>query len=921
MIKSTHQNKLKLMTWNARFLKNKVQELQQFLYRQEIDIACIQETHIYKKESTFIPGYTCIRKDKPTPNTKEKELNPKTKPFKTGLCIYIKNNIRYKKIPYNDSETSMDSQGITIEGTQNIINIYNIHQNPSNIIRAPELNHILNDNNNTTIIAGDWNSKSKNWNNTIENNNGKKLLRHAIQYGYQIVAPTQPTYIPDISKSRPSIMDFYIAKNTTNNLEAITVPDLNSDHNPVILLLEKNIALIENLHYNYKKANWDRLQKNLEDYKKTYTNIPLTPNEIEKEITSLTKTIQTQMKQCIPKGKVIINTYEIDRRTNEIIKTRNRARKLWQATRNPIMRALKNKLSKRVKYRIDQQKEKYMENEIKKLDNKDNTLWKNLNKFEKKKQIIHKIVSDNQTYTNDQEIAEAIAVNYEHIYKGNEQLGEYETEMEVQRSITGLQNEKITEETMIEYTNKTEITTIIKNLKNKKAPGEDGLQGIVIKKLPDNVIERLIDIFNSSIHHSYFPKFWKNAKIIPIHKPGKDPTQPTSYRPISLLPILSKIFEKIIKNRLETLNIKLTQDEQCGFKKNHSTEHQLCRIVQDVGLGRMNNKKTMMILLDIEKAFDKIWIDGLIHKLIQLQIPSHLIKIIQNYMQDRTFQVSYNNTLSNKKTANAGVIQGSVLGAILFNIYISDLPETKYLKKTLFADDTALYRTGNLKKKETLLIQKDLDTMNQYYQKWKIKINENKTEGIIFHNKKDDLIHKPTFNGTNIEWKPKVKYLGTILDKKLNWIQNVKYMRNKAKIGQSKIYRLINKKSKLKTELKILLYKAIIRPVITYAPTAWKNIAETNQKKLQVIQNSTLRIILNKERSHKTSELHKEAKIEKLREFQDRLIVNFTEKTKTIDNPQIQKLGLYNPAKIGSNKHGHKTLLLLPNKKPFTLKS
>lgn len=164
----------------------------------------------------------------------------------------------------------------------------------------------------------------------------------------------------------------------------------------------------------------------------------------------------------------------------------------------------------------------------------------------------------------------------------------------------------------------------------------------------------------------------------------------------------------------------------------HATTHQLTRLVQDIAIGFTRQDH----LLYIEKAFDKIWKDGLIHKLIKLKLPKQLIKIIQSYLQNRTFQVKYKGTLSNKKHADAGVVQGRLLGPILFNIFLHDMSKTKFVKIGLFADDTLIYRTGSHSHREIKLIQDELNVLSEYYQEWKIKINSDKTQGIIFTHKK-----------------------------------------------------------------------------------------------------------------------------------------------------------------------------------------
>ncbi|KAI5748825.1 hypothetical protein M8J76_002286 [Diaphorina citri] len=342
------------------------------------------------------------------------------------------------------------------------------------------------------------------------------------------------------------------------------------------------------------------------------------------------------------------------------------------------------------------------------------------------------------------------------------------------------------------------------------------------------------DIINSSIDRCYFPNIWKNANIVPIEKPGKPIDDPLSYRPISLLPILSKLYEKVIQKRIEETGIQITQDEQCGFKKQHSTVHQLTKITQDIATGFTQgcnrHKSTVMILLDVEKAFDRVWRDGLIYKLIKLGLPRQIVKITKSYMEGRTFQVLYKKSKSNRYVAEAGVVQGSILGPLLFNAFIHDMPETKMIKKGLYADDTALYRTGNFTgKKEIRLMQKDLDSMSEFFSKWKIKINSGKTQGIVFtYNRKMKHIHTLTFHSQGINWTKNVKYLGTYLDSRLTWQKNTHYMSTKARIGLAKIHRLIHNKSKLNIKLKTLLYKSIVRPVISYAPSAWHAAATTH---------------------------------------------------------------------------------------------
>jgi hypothetical protein len=177
-------------------------------------------------------------------------------------------------------------------------------------------------------------------------------------------------------------------------------------------------------------------------------------------------------------------------------------------------------------------------------------------------------------------------------------------------------------------------------LKSRKAAGPDGIQNTVLKNLPVKALRLLATIYNARITSSYFPVCWKLAKIIMLPKPNNDHSSPLNYRPISLLNSLAKLFEKVLLKRshftLRKLN--LIREDQYGFKKGHSTTHPVLRLIERITLGFNINKTTLALFLDIERAFDKVWITGLLSKLIKAEIPAQLIHII--YIATSTTEVS-----------------------------------------------------------------------------------------------------------------------------------------------------------------------------------------------------------------------------------------------------------------------------------------
>lgn len=229
-------------------------------------------------------------------------------------------------------------------------------------------------------------------------------------------------------------------------------------------------------------------------------------------------------------------------------------------------------------------------------------------------------------------------------------------------------------------------------MKIKKAPGIDGIPNILVKRLPMAGIEFLTKIINACIDLCYFPSHFKTAKVISILKPSKDPKMATSYRPISLLSSIGKIFERIIRNKLNNFLTEnsILKDEQFGFKEEHSTVQQIKRIINIITDNKKRRKSTGMVLLDIEKAFDTVWHDGLLYKLSLFGTPMYLIKLIASFLRDRSFVVDVRGKQSSHKSIPAGVAQGSVLSPLLWTVYTSDLKVPRKCEAGYYADDTAL---------------------------------------------------------------------------------------------------------------------------------------------------------------------------------------------------------------------------------------
>ncbi|GFU56677.1 probable RNA-directed DNA polymerase from transposon X-element [Trichonephila clavipes] len=389
---------------------------------------------------------------------------------------------------------------------------------------------------------------------------------------------------------------------------------------------------------------------------------------------------------------------------------------------------------------------------------------------------------------------------------------------------------------------------------------------------------------------------WKEAIIFPINKPGKDPHLATSYRPISLLSTISKLTESIILHRLKNFinEHNLLNPNQYGFTNKLSTLHPLLRLTEHISEGFQKRKSTGAVFLDIQKAFDRVWINGLTFKLISYNLPPPLIHLIHSYLTNRSFKIRINETLSNEHSVSAGCPQGSLLGPLLFNLYVNDIPDYTLTKINLYADDTAIHATYKNLSTITFAINKHLHHLQNFYDKWKISINVEKSTAIIF-TKKQSLPPPIMMYNKQIPWSQEAKYLGIIFDTRLTWKKHIQYTRDKFRKIMFKLYPLIGRNSHLSRENKVLLYTAVMRPIIAYASPVWGYAAKTNINILDTLQNSLIRMIVKATRYMRNDDIRKALKITSFKTHIQNLAVNFFNDLPATNNLNMLNLTSYIP--------------------------
>ena len=403
-----------------------------------------------------------------------------------------------------------------------------------------------------------------------------------------------------------------------------------------------------------------------------------------------------------------------------------------------------------------------------------------------------------------------------------------------------------------------EVYNILLNLNPNKAADFYGISPKFLKIAANYLYKNLTNIYNHSFTTGVFPDKMKIAKVVPVFKSGSR-MEVKNYRPISLLPIFSKIFEKLMHSRIYKFlqSNKIIFKNQYGFQKNKSTEHAILDIQSKIVDAYENKEIPCCIFLDFAKAFDTVNHNILLNKLNHYGIRGNCLKWLHSYLTTRNQCVQIGNKLSSALPITCGVPQGSVLGPLLFLVYINDIANSSdKIQFQLFADDTCIFYSH----RDKTILENTLNNELNHVSNWlianKLSLNVDKSNVLTFRNKNsnDDQILNLSINGEQLKEKIFAKYLGVFFYHKLTWDYQIEHITTKLVKGNALLAKL---RHFVPEKTMLGVYNALIQPHLDYGILSWSSSAQSHLSKIEKLQNKSVRIISFKKREDLPSPLYK----------------------------------------------------------------
>lgn len=829
--------------------RNKFDELKCIInsFNETIHIIVLSETWIKSEDqgkSLQIPCYTHY-------------YNFRQNSRGGGVSIFVHNNLKHNLI---DQKAEEDNHYLWIHISKFSLNIGAVYKpertNLKNFIEtySAQIQRMK-----RSVVFGDFNV-----NLLISDNSTRKYKNIYKENGYRIINKIDPQYCTRETETTRTILDHVCSNLKDHSFHLAIVDSAMSDHKHIYFEIQSYQPPTPK-KISYTALDYNKLYKHFQRAQETQSDI-----SYERLIHNLTFSI----KQSQTTKTKVLNPPRKDWINKEIIKGLENRNKLWRDykkdTSNKEIEQNFRKQKNEMTELIQKTKNTYYHKCFESTAKKPRKMWELINDLSKNKikdfSGPDKLIADSGEITDKQEICEEFNSYFSSIGTtlANEIPSRYHIHRTLRPTPSSTQSPELHEITPV---NTDEIVKIIDSLDPNTSCGIDGISTKAIKCVKSLIVDDLTKCINHCFEIGTFPDNLKIAKVSPIYKSGTK-SDPSNYRPISVLPTLSKIFEKILHSRLETFlnSINFFYKNQYGFRRKSNTLAATIDFVTKIK-NKLDQKQVALgVFVDLKKAFDTVSHHLLLEKLFAIGIKGKVFKLLESYLQNRQQMVKISENQSSAKLITCGVPQGSILGPLLFLVYINDIYQIDLQGDvTLYADDTSIIYYGHSVEVILPQAQCDLNKLDEWFKYNLLTVNTNKTNYVIFHSKNKKLKDNTQLriNNQPIQKKYKEKYLGIILDNQLNWKPHIEKIHSKLVSLTGALHGIAKCFPK---QVRYLIYNSLVKPHLDYLIEIWGTAAQSNLKVIQTMQNKLIKILFNYHYRTSTEKLYKETGIMNIRQ-------------------------------------------------------
>ena len=821
------------------FQTKKLLDLQAFLYTHEPDIVVINETwlnsYIGNNEIVSDSLYTIFRKDR-----SEIDKQKYGKIGGGGVMILCKNNsdVQYSTIT---EQTDLPIISILVKPKKgpklcfSTYYRYDYSDHESNS-EAERYYQVLSKRYNSLTIIGDLNLSSiKNWDLPSSNVGRHSSFLEIVSNLGMISLINSPTH------RSGNILDLILTNRPSIYSKVKIEQDLlvNSDHSTIKCTINLGVSKKNTTKFrkfSYKKANWVRINQDLNsiDWNALFAHL-----NARDCVSCLKSKLDIILKKYVPMVTVKPSSRPpwFDDDLKVLRKSVERARKLHLKHPDDISLNEEYKiLTDNYKQSVADKRASYYTDEE---TNDSNTITKKFYKY-LKSLVGSTRIPDYVSYNDNSSCRTSDKCNmFNNFFCAQfSDISNYNTVIDSDRNHVNDCNDLIFSEE--------DVRKILKDINPSKATGPDNIDGIVLKKCSSVLARPLAYIFNLSYHSSYLPSEWKEANVVPVHKKG-DKSLVKNYRPISLTCLVMKVFERLIRDKLFLICQDKISPHQHGFVPNKSCCTQMIEFTDSIAYNINNHLQTDIVYFDFAKAFDSVNHDVIIDKLRnQYNINGKMLRFIVEYLRDRKQRVVIDSISSEWAPVYSGVPQGSILGPLLFVLFINDITNVinQGTNSRLYADDLKIWKSVH---SLTDSLQSDIDNLHNWSIENRISFHPAKCKLIRLNLNRREIAHSYTLAGQEIVCASSEKDLGVLISNRLNFEEH----RDSILASQRQKLGLLKRHSKLARtppERKTL-YLSLVRSLLEHCSQIWRPTSTTGLEKFEKIQKRAIKWILDEENS------------------------------------------------------------------------